>query len=472
MSQAAMEQPADGREVDPLEQARAVADAVLYEGYLLYPYRASAGKNQSRWQFGVLGPQGAAAAGTGEEPAMVSECLVRHGPGTTLTVRLRFLQLQARCVERADGVDGGDGRKGFVAVADLRDVNGQRWLSWDEAIEHEVTVATVTLQDAGSESEHPVSIEGGEEVTQLLDGEDEVGGRLVQRRWPLTAVVRVSSSSVPETTGVSRLRIEVENTAASGEPHDRTQAVRRSFLRAHLLLTCDGGNFISMTDPPADLRAATAACRQVRTWPVIAGPPGHDEVLLASQIILEDHPTVAAESPGSLFDSTEIDEILTLRILTMTEAEKAEARATDARAAEIIDRSERLTDEDMSRLHAMMRDPNAIGNALSGDALPAGTLSADTMSSETPWWGPECDASVDPATDTVLVAGTPPVASAEHGLGAVPIEGDGGVSPSDEQPAGESPEEELTHGTRSPTKAWGPAHMPGVPKGEDQASGA
>ncbi len=50
-----------------MDSARQVADAVLYEGYLLYPYRASAGKNQSRWQFGVLGPPGAAAAGVGEE---------------------------------------------------------------------------------------------------------------------------------------------------------------------------------------------------------------------------------------------------------------------------------------------------------------------------------------------------------------------------------------------------------------------
>ena len=39
-------------------RARAIADAVLYEGYLLYPYRATSAKNQSRWQFGVVGPPG------------------------------------------------------------------------------------------------------------------------------------------------------------------------------------------------------------------------------------------------------------------------------------------------------------------------------------------------------------------------------------------------------------------------------
>ncbi|MDQ3103945.1 MAG: hypothetical protein M3Q87_01750, partial [Actinomycetota bacterium] len=63
-----------------LDLARAVADAVLYEGYLLYPYRATSRKNQVRWQFGVLGPPGAAAAGVGEESQMSAQCLLRRGP--------------------------------------------------------------------------------------------------------------------------------------------------------------------------------------------------------------------------------------------------------------------------------------------------------------------------------------------------------------------------------------------------------
>ncbi len=55
---------------DRLQQARTVADAVLYEGYLLYPYRASSDKNRTRWQFGVLGPPGAADRGLGEAGSM------------------------------------------------------------------------------------------------------------------------------------------------------------------------------------------------------------------------------------------------------------------------------------------------------------------------------------------------------------------------------------------------------------------
>ena len=87
-----------------LRRARTVADAVLYEGYLLYPYRASSDKNRTRWQFGVLGPPGAADRGLGEPDAMTMTTLLTGvGPGSSLVVRLRFLQLQQRQVLDAEG---------------------------------------------------------------------------------------------------------------------------------------------------------------------------------------------------------------------------------------------------------------------------------------------------------------------------------------------------------------------------------
>ena len=96
------------------DRARAVADAVLYEGYLLYPYRATSAKNQSRWQFGVLGPQDAEQRGIGENDTLSADVLVRSGGATTLSVVVRFLQLQHRAVERAtgDGAFRAGGRAG------------------------------------------------------------------------------------------------------------------------------------------------------------------------------------------------------------------------------------------------------------------------------------------------------------------------------------------------------------------------
>ena len=105
-------------DMSSIEAARRVADAVRDEGYLLYPYRSTSSKNQIRWQFGVLGPPGAAAAGTGEEATMVSECLLRtlaeSAAVAEVTVHLRFLQLQLRAVEaaRARGLRTGRGAPG------------------------------------------------------------------------------------------------------------------------------------------------------------------------------------------------------------------------------------------------------------------------------------------------------------------------------------------------------------------------
>src|ERR687890_355948 len=87
---------------DRFAEVAAVADAVLFEGYLLYPYRASAQKNQARWQFGILGPPDSADNGSGEEPSMSADCLFAPGAQTGLEIHFRFLQLQTRTAEKAD----------------------------------------------------------------------------------------------------------------------------------------------------------------------------------------------------------------------------------------------------------------------------------------------------------------------------------------------------------------------------------
>ncbi len=402
-----------------LAAARAVADAVLYEGYLLYPYRADAVKNQVRWQFGVLGPPGAARRGVGEEPDLRAECLVRPGGDGELTVHLRFLQVQSRTAEQArDGA--------FVPVPSLP-LDAGTWLTWDEAAEHEVVLgpfrfdglATLDGGDApGAATEVPVHAPGGTDV-ETLTSAGSVAGRLVRRREPLVGVVRVGAQ---RDGPVLRLRVDVANTGARVTADETAEAVvRRSFVGAHALLAVTGAAFCSLTDPPPDAADAATRCTQHRCWPALAGSPGDDDLVLASPIILGDHPQVAEQSAGALFDSTEIDEILTLRVMTMTDDEKARARATDPRAAEIVDRCDALSPEALQRLHGVLRDPHLpIGTESGGDpganpgaedaarqdpdvrdvAVPPPDLGGDV-----PWWDPAVDASVRPATDGVLVDG-------------------------------------------------------------------
>ncbi|GIE90024.1 hypothetical protein [Actinoplanes regularis] len=328
-----------------LRAARAVADTVLYEGYLLYPYRASAAKNRSRWQFGVLGPPAAAGAAFAEPPSLSVDCLLEpRTAAASLTVHVRFLQVQRRETRTAEP-------------------------DWDEAVEHEITLDAVPLRGP---AEFPITVPGGVD-------ED---GPVVRRRWPLTARVR---TDVEPDGDLLRLTVAVTN-EHPGPVTGKREATRRSLIGAHLLIEAHGGAFLSMQDPPPHAAAAAARCRQHRSWPVLAGS---DDVLLCAPIILYDNPRLAEQSPGPLFDATEIDELLALRVMTLTEDEKAEARATDERARAVVDRCDALTPAELSRLHGVRRDPAT-------DAAEGSTV---------PWWDPAADAAADPETAAVVVDG-------------------------------------------------------------------
>jgi hypothetical protein len=140
-----------------LTAARQVADAVLYEGYLLYPYRASSPKNQVRWQFGILGPAGAVDAGVGEPTALSSEVLLEAAAGASVDLLLRFLQVQSRIVQRA-------GADGWEQVGELT-VGGTRWIPFHEAVSREVALPGHRLDHPGAAVE--VTIPGGEDVEEL-----------------------------------------------------------------------------------------------------------------------------------------------------------------------------------------------------------------------------------------------------------------------------------------------------------------
>jgi hypothetical protein len=384
-----------------LEAARAVADAVLYEGYLLYPYRATSGKNQVRWQFGVLGPRGAEAAGTGEASGMSMQCLLEssQAEGARVRIYVRFLQVQRRRTQRTtdDGVVGGVGHHGFVEVPELT-VGSARWLAWDEAVEVERSVE-VSLDALRQGTTAAIDVHPAEDVEDVVDDTGAIAGRLVRQRWHVQATVSARADLID---GVWRLTVDVDNQGMARDL-DKHDALRRSLVGTHLILeaTGPGTRFVSVVDPPERARSAAANCQQSRCWPVLAGPEGDDSLVLGSPIILYDHPEIAGESAGALFDSTEIDEILTLRVMTMTDEEKAEARATDSRAAEIIDRCDRMSPEELQRLHGVLRDPYGA----TPDPFAPGALSADPFSDEKPWWDPESEAAVDPEVDHVLVQG-------------------------------------------------------------------
>jgi len=274
-------------------RAEKIAETLLYEGYVLYPYRASSAKNRSRWTFGSLFPQSC----QGESSRLQVQCLLRGPPEAEVEVRVRFLQIVQH-------------------------------VHWQEAIEREVRIGVFSF-DAGCE---------GERTWGALAGE-----------------VRVSRQSIGVDT--SQITVEVVNCSALVAGASREEALSAAFASTHVLLEARAGMFVSLIDPPLDLGAAAAACRNEGAWPVLIGSETASDTVLASPIILYDDPQVAPESPGSLYDATEIDEILSLRVLTLTDDEKREAAALDERTRALLARTEQLTRAQWAAMHGCFREP-------------------------------------------------------------------------------------------------------------------
>ena len=257
----------------PIEK---IADAVLHEGFLLYPYRKSSTKNQRPFHFGTIYPKTASNPGL-----MKTECLVAGSAGTRLHIKIRFLQLEAA---------------------------------------QELTLADLSLATL------PI-----EKCFSIL---------------PLKALVQVSSSLVAP--GVFRLTVQILNISEALIPDCEMRST-------HTLMGVQAGEFLSLLDPPTEHSEAAAACRNVGTWPVLGGNEGQRDLMLSSPVILYDYPQVAPESAGNLFDGTEIEEILSLRVLTLSPAEKQEMRAAGGPGLLILERLETLSPEAFAKMHAAMR---------------------------------------------------------------------------------------------------------------------
>jgi hypothetical protein len=342
-----------------LDTARSVGEAVMYEGYILYPYRASAQKNQSRWQFGVVMSPGFAAADSSERAFLQTECVLEHTGQPDLELVIRFLQVQRR-------------------------TTGQEETSWDEAVEREVT-ATVSTSDM---------LRGGCTTDFAIPGGTDSDGETIRRREPVTGIISVLAIPLPGPWRAMRLQVRVDNLSAPDPvPPNRDAALPSALVAAHMIIGVGGGEFISMTDPPEWAKAEVETCQNIGCWPVLAGPDGDRHVMLSTPIILYDHPALAPESPGELYDGTEIDEILSLRTLALSDDEKQQARATDPRAAALIDRVEALDATDFDRMHGTIRTARA------------SRVTEVAHDEKVPWWDPAADASVSPDTDAVIVAG-------------------------------------------------------------------
>lgn len=299
----------------PVEQ---IAKAVLYEGYMLYPYRPSSVKNRQRFNFGVVYPKSYCDSQEGADTfSMQTECLIQGNWQSRFEARVRFLQLKTRSAQPESSLPD----------------------DWQEAVERDVSLQEHTVEEL---CQTPLS----QPFTFPPDDAPHFG--------KIQGVVDVCAREVGN--GLFRIRVCVRNTTSLQEDiSDRHIALMQSLVSTHGILGTSGGLFVSLLEPPDDLKHVAAGCENIGLWPVLVGDPGERDTMLASPIILYDYPQIAPESAGDLFDGTEIDEILSLRIMTLTDEEKREIRQSDERARQILDRTETMPAEQFMKLHGAVR---------------------------------------------------------------------------------------------------------------------
>lgn len=331
--------------------AKKVADAVLYEGYMLYPYRRSAIKNRQRWSFGILYPPDFSEVRSGtEHSVMHSECLLISKKNLRLNIQLRFLHLRATQVEQSVA-------DGFEPVSSLV-VDGHQIESWDEGVEREVE--TELILGHRSPQTCNFCIPGDLQTELLRDGTGKIVGQIQHVEHELAGTVTVHQKRI--SAGVLKLSIDVCNTTSLPQDAcDRNAALLRSFVSAHTILTATSGEFVSLLEPPDDLHELAAGCQNVRNFPVLIGEAGERRMLLCSPILLYDYPQIAPESAGDFFDATEMDEMLTLRLMTLADHEKDELRMADSHARQLLERTEQSAREQLMRTHGTIRSVRPVG---------------------------------------------------------------------------------------------------------------
>jgi hypothetical protein len=341
-----------------LERVEQTAEAVLYEGYMLYPYRTSAIKNQQRWNFGVLCPRLYSEQQDGSEAwTMQTQCIVQGNSSTQLSVKIRFLQIVDRSIGRLihplDEMP--TDREPEVELVDKLETGGQTLVPWQEAVERSVIPEPVRPAAASLHQVKYFDVPSGRELEPVLNDQGLIAGAIVREWKALSGSLETDSEQVHD--GVMKITVRLHNLTQGRIPsyQARANALMFSLVSAHTILTVANGQFVSLLDPPETLKSLASECKNLGTWPVLVGDEGDRDTMLSSPIILYDYPQIAPESPGSLFDGTEIDEILSLRILTMTEEEKHEMRQSDQRARQILERTENMPPEQFAKLHGALR---------------------------------------------------------------------------------------------------------------------
>lgn len=255
-----------------------IVNAVLYEGYILYPYRASSKRNfRERFTFGRVYPKDYSDLQPWAEPCLIqTECLLQTKEAKPeVEVTVRFLHPMWREVSEVSEAGA------FRAVPELS-VDGELYQSWQEATEREITVSLGT----SSRFSFPAT-RATEELSSTA--------AILRRQEALKGVVEAQGTAMGR--GVFKITVKVLNRTPMGGTlcNDQDAVIMRTFASTHTILHCANGEFISSMEQGAE------KCRNIGTFPVLVGDEEKQErhTMLSSPIILYDYPRIAPESGWS-----------------------------------------------------------------------------------------------------------------------------------------------------------------------------
>lgn len=274
--------------VDTLEE---LLDSLVFEGYALYPYTPGSTKNATPTPFGILYPPAYARTLATAFDHLELRCELHAPPDAVLAAEVRFLSPEGeRHRAQAQRVDQPGGMLG--------------------ALTHGPMAKQV-----------------------LVPCKDGPG---------LTVGLCLSARVIDSGSDRHEVTLMVENrTAMHRVGHlDRAGALAFSLLSTHPILRVSGGRFISPFERAYD---------SVNTFPVLATPA--DDVIIGATIMLPDHPQIAPESRGSLFDGTEIEEALLLHLQALSDGERAEIAGQDPALRAALARAATATPADLAALH-------------------------------------------------------------------------------------------------------------------------
>ena len=307
-----------------------IVQAVLYEGYILYPYRpATAVKKDERFAFGRVYPESYTKGSHGAELCqMQTECLVDGPPASSVDITVRFLHPMAREIGALatplHELPAHQGNPDFFQVVPALVVEGERYETRQEAVERTIRVPKTTLSELTDEIKLPFSLAAMRAIEPIRNHAGLIEGVMVRRQAAIAGLLELEAEKVEEFLFKITARIVNRSPVPAACMKDPAEITMRTFASTHTILHTDNGKFISMIDPPLVWTAQAAACRNIGTWPVLVGDGARRErdAIVSSAAILYDYPTIQAEGAEKVVATVEADGVMTRRIMRVTDGER------------------------------------------------------------------------------------------------------------------------------------------------------